>query len=355
MAGVEDELLDHAARLRAIVDTAVDAIVTIDDRGVIDAVNPATERLFGYARDELVGRNVNLLMPEPHRSNHDAYVQRYLRTGDAHIIGIGREVLGLRKDGSTFPLDLSVSEFRVGGRRMFTGIMHDITNRRRLEREVLEASANEQRRVGHELHDGLCQQLTGVAFAVELLARRLEAEAPAAVAQVRKLADEVDQAITQARTLARGLNPVEIHPDGLAAALDDLAHKVSATFGISCRFHGKGSGEGAVPDSTAATHLFRIAQEAVSNAIRHGKAANVELTLRTDGDGLVLCVADDGAGFSQGDVPPGPRRNAVGIGLQTMAYRAKMINAVLDVRPGAKRGVVVTCTVPGASGTSGAA
>lgn len=263
---------DSEARLRAVVETAVDAIITIDDRGKVESVNPATERLFAYGRDEMLGRNVSMLMPDPYRWEHDSYLDRYLRTGEARIIGVGREVVGLRKDGSAFPLDLSVSEFRVDGRRMFTGILHDITNRRRLERAILEASANEQRRVGHELHDGLCQQLTGIAFSAELLARKLEAKAPEAVPQVRKLADEVDQAITQTRALARGLNPVEIHADGLASALDDLARKVAESYSVSCGFRREGDGEASVGDNSAATHLYRIAQEAISNAIRHGEA-----------------------------------------------------------------------------------
>jgi PAS domain S-box-containing protein len=340
---VEDALRDREARLAAVVDTAVDAIITIDDRGIIDSVNPASERLFGYRRDEMVGRNVSLLMPNPYRAEHDAYLARYLSTGQARIIGIGREVIGLRKDGTLFPLDLSVSEFRVAGRRMFTGVVHDISNRRRLEREILEASANEQRRVGHELHDGLCQQLTGVAFSAEILARRLAAEAPGAVPQLQKLAAEVDQAITQARTLARGLNPVEIHADSLPSALEDLAQKVSQTFQVSCRFRQQGNAP--VRDNAVATHLYRIAQEAISNAVRHGKAKRIELSLRNDGAGLALSISDDGEGLGPKTTPVASRENPQGIGMQTMAYRAKMISAILEVRPGIRRGVVVTCSI----------
>ena len=342
----EDALRDREARLAAVVGTAVDAIITIDERGVIDSVNPATERLFGYGRDELLGRNVKVLMPAPYQGEHDAYVARYVRTGEARIIGVGREVVGLRRDGSTFPLDLSVSEFSVGGRRMFTGIIHDITNRRRLEREILEASAGEQRRIGHELHDGLCQQLTGAAFSAEILARTLGAKAPEALPAVRRLADEIDHAITQARTLARGLNPIEIHADALPAALQELAGKVAASFGVSCRFTGDGDGRAAACDNAAATHLYRIAQEAISNAVRHGKAKKVKLSLRNGGDGLSLSIEDDGVGFAVAGGPARPGEKSEGIGLQTMAYRAKLINAVLDVRRGARRGVIVTCSIP---------
>jgi two-component system CheB/CheR fusion protein len=330
--------------MAAVVGTAVDAIITIDENGLIESVNPATGRLFGYERGEMIGKNVNMLMPEPYRSEHDSYVGRYLSTGQARIIGIGREVVGMRKDGTTFPLDLSVSEFLAGGRRMFTGIIHDASNRRRLEREILEASANEQRRVGHELHDGLCQQLTGAAFAAEILARRLKAEAPGALPAVRKLADEIDEAITQARTLARGLNPIEIHAGGLATALKDLAAKVSSTFDVDCRF-GQDA-DVSVGDNAAETHLFRIAQEAISNAVRHGRATHVELRLECRDGTICLSIADDGQGFpSAGTLTRGDSKSE-GIGLQTMAYRAKMINGMLAVRPGNPRGIIVTCSIP---------
>jgi PAS domain S-box-containing protein len=346
----EEALRDREARLGAIVGTAADAIITIDERGMIESANAATERLFGYGRDEMVGHNVSMLMPEPYRSEHDSHLEGYLRSGQARIIGIGREVVGLRKDGGVFPLDLSVSEFRVGERRMYTGILHDITNRRRLEREILEASASEQRRIGHELHDGLCQQLTGAAFSAEILARKLQAKAPDAVPAARRLADEIDQAITQARTLARGLNPMEVHADGLPAALDDLASKISTTFAVTCRFLRQGDGDGAPGDSTVATHLYRIAQEAISNAIRHGGAKVIDVKLQAEGGSLSLSVADDGKGFNPHRSAAEPRETPEGIGLQTMSYRAKMINGILDVRPRPHRGVVVTCSIARANG-----
>jgi PAS domain S-box-containing protein len=121
------------ARFRAVVETAADGIITIDERGIVQSVNPAAERLFDHARDEMVGHNVSQLMPAPDRERHDQYLARYLRTGQARIIGIGREVTGQRKDGSTLPLYLSIGELRQDGRRFFTGILRDITDRKRWE------------------------------------------------------------------------------------------------------------------------------------------------------------------------------------------------------------------------------
>ncbi|MCG8561167.1 MAG: PAS domain S-box protein [Hyphomicrobiales bacterium] len=126
------------SRLEAIIDAAIFAIITIDERGVVEDFNRAAEAMFGYASAEVVGRNVTALMPEPYRSEHDGYIRRYLDSGTRQIIGIGREVVGLRKDGSTFPVHLSVSEVRLADRTLFTGIIEDITARRQAEERVTE-------------------------------------------------------------------------------------------------------------------------------------------------------------------------------------------------------------------------
>jgi two-component system, LuxR family, sensor kinase FixL len=123
-------------RMQSIVNHVVDGIISIDARGTITTINPAAERLFGYDESEIVGQNIKLLMPEPYHSQHDGYIDSYLRTGQAKIIGIGREVVGRRKDGSTFPMDLAVSQFRLGERRYFTGIVRDISERKRSETEL---------------------------------------------------------------------------------------------------------------------------------------------------------------------------------------------------------------------------
>ena len=138
----EDALRDNEARHRAILETTVDGILTIDDRGIIESVNPAMVRLFGFTAAEMIGSNVKMLMPSPDRERHDSYLGNYLRTGERKIIGIGREVIGRRKDGATFPMDLSISEVIIGGRRMFTGLVHDVTERKRAE-EALRRSQEE--------------------------------------------------------------------------------------------------------------------------------------------------------------------------------------------------------------------
>ena len=129
-------LRDSSMRIQSILDTVADGIITIDERGTVETVNPAAERMFGYAASEVIGGNVKMLMPEPYHSEHDGYLEHYRATGEARVIGIGREVMGVRKDGSTFPLDLAVSEMRLGRERHFTGVVRDITARKQAEDQL---------------------------------------------------------------------------------------------------------------------------------------------------------------------------------------------------------------------------
>jgi two-component system, LuxR family, sensor kinase FixL len=359
-AAVYREALEDQARLTAIVNTAVDAIVTIDERGIIGWINPATEQLFGYTAAELVGRNVKLLMPEPYRREHDGYLRSYVRTGRAKIIGIGREVTGQRKDGSTFPMSLAVSEMRLGRRRMFTGIVHDLTGRRQLERQVLEVAAAEQRRIGQDLHDGLCQELVSLSLGLELVARKLATNGRSAeAAGIDKLGESLQAITTQARQLAHGLNPVDVEGDGLPGALEQLAARISESTTINCKFHWDRRAQ--ARDGSVATNLYRIAQEAVSNAIKHARPSRIDLHLVCGGnDELTMRIEDDGRGLpdvgllsiaeiaAARELPPRPDKPLLsGIGLQTMNYRARLIGGTFDIRPASagRKGTVVTCSI----------
>ena len=354
----EKKFQGDQARLAAIVNTAVDAIVTIDETGRIDSVNPATEKLFGYSAAELAGRNVKLLMPNPYRREHDGYLRNYLRTGLARIIGIGREVTGQRKDGSTFPISLAVSEMRLRDRRMFTGIVHDLTSLRQLERQILDATAGEQRRIGQDLHDGLCQELVSFSLGLELVARKLELKGLPEALAIRKLGDSLQSITNQTRKLAHGLNPVDLDAGGLPAALEQLAARISDSTEIRCAFRWDHRAQ--AHDGTVATHLYRIAQEAVSNAIKHAEPSRIDLDLSAADGHLTLKVGDNGSGLpspkalsadevaAARKLPPHPDKAfETGIGLQTMNYRARLIGGTFDIRPApaSRGGTVVTCSV----------
>lgn len=143
----KDQISDDNARLRALLDSAVDGVITIDERGIVEAANSAAEKLFGYSASEIIGHNVSMLMPSPYREEHDGYLANYARTGERKIIGIGREVEGRRKDGTVFPLYLAVSEVSFGHRRLFTGFVHDLTDLKRAEEQATQ--------LGHILEDSL--------------------------------------------------------------------------------------------------------------------------------------------------------------------------------------------------------
>ncbi|HMB89705.1 MAG TPA: PAS domain S-box protein, partial [Rhodothermales bacterium] len=260
-------LRESEARARAILENTVDAIITIDEQGTIESFNQAAEKIFGYTAEEAIGQNVNMLMPSPYREAHDGYLHTYRTTGEHKIIGIGREVVGQRKDGTVFPIDLAVSEVHLRDRRIFSSIIRDLSERKRLEREVLEVSAQEQQRIGQELHDGLGSHLTGVAMSCRALARRLEQGKPLQQEDIEEVATLVQEGAQQARLLSRGLNPVKVSDQGLQTALRELAANMHKLSGVPCLFQS----EDEIPPQDAETtlHLYRIAQEAVNNALKH--------------------------------------------------------------------------------------
>lgn len=334
----EEALRESEARYRAIVETAVDAIITIDETGRILLFNPAAERIFGYRAEEVIGQNISVLMPSPYREQHDRYIRNYLETGRRRIIGRGREVTGQRKDGTTFPMYLAVSEVRLPDRRLFTGIVRDLSETRRLEQEILRISDEERRSIGQDLHDGLGQMLTGMALISQSLARRLAAQGRPEARELEELTELIRQADQQARTLARGLIPVELEANGLQAALHRLARQTEQLFGIRCRFQTEK--EVPVADNLVATHLYRIAQEALNNAVRHGQAQRITVTLKADDEALHLWVRDDGVGIP--DKLPETR----GMGLRIMHYRARLLGGHLEIRRRAEGGTEVHAVVP---------
>ena len=323
-------------RLQTIVNTAVDAIITIDEGGTISSVNPTTERMFGYPAVEMVGHNVKMLMPSPYHEEHDGYLAHYLRTGDKHIIGIGREVQGRRKDGAVFPVDLTVSEFYDRTRRMFSGVLRDLSARRALEREVLEAATLEQWRIGQELHDHAGQELTALGLLAEGLVEALGQRSSAGAALAGKIAAGLKRVLGQVRALSRGLVPVEVDAAGLMAALAELASQTSEAHGVSCTFDCKEPV--LVEDNHTATHLYRIAREAVTNALKHSEAKKITITLEGKDRSVALRVWDDGVGF-----PPQEAAEIKGMGLKIMRYRAGLMNAHLSVTPAEAGGTVVSC------------
>lgn len=222
------------------------------------------------------------------------------------------------------------------GFRKLRGFMIDITERKRLEKEILEISAREQRRIGQDLHDGLGQHLTGIAFLSKVLEQKLAAKSLGEVAKAAEIAALVKQAVAHTRDLAQGLCPVQLEANGLVAALQELSSRTENLFNISCRLQCEH--DILIHDNTVATHLYYIAQEAVGNAIKHGKAQHIVIGLSVVEERISMMVKDDGIGFPEGV------DQYTGMGLHIMNYRARMINGSLTIQGDPEGGTTVTCS-----------
>jgi PAS domain S-box-containing protein len=218
-------------------------------------------------------------------------------------------------------------------------LLKEIERRHRLEREILEISERERRRIGQELHDSIGQQFTGIAFMTKVLEKKLAKGMPKESASAAEIGKLVNQATDQVRGLARGLHSVDLDAGGLALSLAELAANTEHLFGIHCSFQGDDSVQ--VDDTSVAVNLYRITQEAVTNAVKHGKAKNIRITLTCRDGKYVLTVENDGEGF------PGTEAGGKGLGLQIMGYRAEIIDGSLELASGAKGGTIVTCSLPG--------
>lgn len=339
IAELQAALQASEQRAAAIVETAVNAIITIDENCIIETANSATERLFGYKQDEIIGRNISMLMPQPYRDRHDSYVRNYLRSGVKRIIGIGREVVGLRKDGSVFPIDLSVGEAVLpSGRRIFTGIIRDLTERKALEDKILHISEEEQARIGQDIHDDLCQQLAAIGCLAKVAQKSLNKSGSPEARSLEEIVRLVSRANTRARETSRGLMPVVLDAGGLMAALEELADNTARAYEIACDFRYDNPVQ--VNDNKTSVQLFRIAQEAVSNAVKHGQARRVDIHLARQSGNIVLTVRDDGVG-----IPDKPGKGT-GMGLLTMNHRAQMMGGTIQVSPRNGGGTQVICSVP---------
>ena len=273
----EEAVRRSESRLRAIVETAYDAIITFDERSIVESCNAAAERIFGYTARELIGQPLTVLMESPSREQFEVEMTGFRKTGKEPRKGTSRELLARRRDGSTFPIDLSVSEFHHGAGRLFTGIFRDVSERRAFQEKLLSIAEEEQRRIGQDLHDDIGQELTGLALKAETLAEIIDLDKTPDKAIARGIVADLDRTRKKLRLLARGLVPVEVDSKGLTAALLDLTARLGELNGVSCVLECQESA--LVEDSRVATQLYHIAQEAIANAIKHGQARTIKVLL----------------------------------------------------------------------------
>lgn len=324
-------------RIRALLDATSDAIITIDSGGTIETFNAGAERMFGYSSKDALGRNVGMLMASPHRERHDEYLRRYRETRQPRLIGGARELKARHKDGSEFPIHLSVSEIDHG--RRFMGIVRDITEQRALQDEIVKIATLEQRRIGEELHDNTQQELAGLGLLAEQLHESLQrASDGKASALAAKLAAGIAETNRRVSALAKGLVPVPVDAEGLMTALGELARTISDSNRVACRFECPQPVR--VRDDSAALHLYRIAQEAVTNALKHADADTITIRLAATDREIALEITDNGVGI---DEQPSV---AKGLGLRIMAHRCSLLGGIFSVRPFRTGGTAVSCRVP---------
>jgi PAS domain S-box-containing protein len=320
-------------RYRDLFESANDMVYTHDLSGRLTSVNVSGEQILGQDRSNLINKYLPDLIAEEQRPAARRWLQDVI---DGTAPGTV-EWDFLTAVGDRVRLETSARLIHHDGREVeVEGIARDVTERKRLEREILEISSREQRRIGHDLHDGVCQQLAGIAVLTDILADKLDENGRPEARDAHKITDLVDQAKKQARGVARGLFPVRLEENGLVSALEELAQGTGAFFNTRCEFHC--DEPIMVGDPTVALHLYYIAQEAILNAAKHGKASLIEVRLgASNGDGCVLSIRNDGAAML---VPSAQGR---GMGIRIMKYRARMIGATIAIhsRPGG--GAEVVC------------
>jgi len=295
---VEAALRASEERYRSIIDSAVDAILVIDRKGQIEAFNTAAERLFGYAEKDVLGRNVNILMPQPYHGEHDQYMARYLTTGEKRIIGVGREVIARRQDGTTFPVRLSVGEMTIDGEPKFTGILHDLTARVVLETQLREQAALTRLGemaavVAHEVKN----PLTGIRGAVQIIGGRLPAGSKDAevvkeiVARIDALNDLMKDLLLFARPPQPRLAPVD--PLRLLETVVSFVRQDSSARAVTIKV------DGASDSIMADAELLKLViQNLVLNAVHAiGGAGTILVTVDSSGAMCRMTVTDTGPGI----------------------------------------------------------
>jgi len=331
----QEEIRASEEKYRGLVEDMKDVVYAVDREGNITYASPAVGALLGISPEELIGRHFSaFILPEDLSRLTDVFSaslvsEQQLFAGVHRVVTKLGEIRWVHSRGR-----LTLHDGQVTGMR---GMTSDITNQRRLEQEILNISEEEQRRIGRDLHDGLGQDLTGIGFATRALERRLRSRAVDDWSEASRIAELVNEAIDKTRALARGLNPVEIGENGLPVALKGLADATTRVFHVPCTFNSPPSP--LVLPQEIAMHLYRIAQEAVHNAIKHGRPQRVRIDLSRSDDRLALEVADDGCGFSNASSTAG------GLGVRIMQYRAEMIGADLHVRSREGDGTSVQCSL----------
>jgi PAS domain S-box-containing protein len=341
----ETALRQSEERSRAVIHQSAAGITGTDLTGRIIFANQKFCSMLGYKERELVGKTIFEITHPGHIAHSRRLFRRLVTKAEPYHL----EKRYRRKDGSTLWVSVSASPLRdaEGKTQSAVSVILDISDRRKahailedrargLEGEILAISDREQRRLGQELHDSLCQHLTATAFMARSVALRLKKHRVIEVEDIEKIAELINDGVTEARTIARGLHPVEMEPPGLVTALAALVKQPH--WPVPCRL--EADEEISVQDSTEALHLYRIAREAIINANKYARAREIIVRMKHSTKGIELSVIDDGVGI------PANSSSGSGMGLHIMQYRARSIGARLKIKRIKPHGTRVTCYVP---------
>jgi len=344
----EREQMRLASRLSALLDSAMDGIITMDAGQRIVLYNQAAERIFGWPAVQVMGRPLDILIPQRFRGMHRRHVARFGETGvTSRRMGVGSVIVGLRANGQEFPIEASISHLDTDDGKLYTVILRDVTERLRSQEELAAFAAEvsgareqEKARMARELHDELAQSLAAMKMDASWIRDNFETDARGTVQRLEALEAMLDAGVAATRRIAADLRPTILDDLGLVPALQWLVQSFSERSGIACALEVDQALELQEPHATA---VFRIAQESLANVRKHAHAAQVHVLLERTASDVVLRVRDDGVGFTPADA-----RKAASLGLIGLRERARLLHGRAEIAsaPGAGTQVEVSFPLP---------
>lgn len=341
-------------RLRGILDSAMDAIITVDERHKIVLFNAAAERMFGCPQDQAIGAPLSWFIPDRFRHLHARHIEAFGAAGVASRRMAGaREVMGLRRNGEEFPIDASISQLSDGGSKFFTVILRDVSERvraleslarskeelRQLASAASRAREQEQTRIARELHDELAQSMAMLKMDLSLISSNSAKDDASLKARLQRMEGQINTTITSMRRIAADLRPLTLDDLGLAAAVDSLVQEFERRSGVRCKLT-FAEPKVDVP-SAHATAVFRIVQESLTNVSKHAKASNVDVIIDADDTDITVIVRDDGVGFAS----DGPRKPQ-SFGLLGVRERAYLLGGETRVVSAPEQGTKIEVRLP---------
>ena len=332
--------------LAGMLDSAMDAIITVDEAQSILLYNRAAEAVFGWPREDVIGKPLEKLMPARFQRGHAAHVADFGRTGvTSRRMGDGTVVYGVRANGEEFPMDASISQLPTADGKLFTVILRDVTERVRAqqERSAFATAANaireeEKSRVARELHDELAQSLTALKMDANWVRDNLRADPQEAHRKLDDMLALLDGAVASTRRIAADLRPLLLDDLGLGPAIEWLAGTFTQRHGVPCRLSIDNEFELEEPYATA---VFRIVQESLANVAKHAHASQASVAVERAGGAIVLAVRDDGRGFD-----PVLDRKAGSLGLMGLRERAQLLNGTIAITSARGQGTLVEVRIP---------